>query len=136
MARKLLILPSIFFFAWLGIMALLYPAGLLGGYGITVPGIDGFNEIRAVYGGIPLGFAAILSAGLIRPRLRSGICLTVAAAAFGMAAGRILSAAIDQSLGTYPLIFMLVEMTVGATLIAAIFPRKSEMAAEIRIGAA
>lgn len=132
MIRKLLILPSIAFFAWLGVMALIYPGGLLGGYGIKVPGIDGYNEIRAVYGGIPLGFAAVLSIGLFRPELRSGICLAVAAAAWGMALGRLFSATIDRSLGTYPFIFLLVELLVAIMLTAAVFRREAVADADIR----
>ncbi|WP_309645892.1 DUF4345 family protein [Phenylobacterium sp.] len=118
MIKILLILPCAGFFAWLGVTAICFPGGLLGSYGIKVATVDGFNEIRAVYGGLPLMWSALLFASLARPELRTPVALSVAAACIGMVAGRLVSAGIDQSLGRMPTIFLGIETAVAAALIA------------------
>jgi hypothetical protein len=119
MLKVMLVLPCAAFFGWLGVMALRYPSGLLRGFGITVAGPDGFSEIRAVYGGFPLMMSGLLLLSLFRPELRNPVALGVAAASLAMAAGRLISAGLDQRIGRLPAIFMALELTVAAALIAA-----------------
>lgn len=121
MIKILLIAPCAAFFAWLGVMALRFPGGLLGGYGIKVSTVDGFNEIRAVYGGLPLVWSGLLFLSLARPELRTPVALVVGAGAGGMVAGRLISAAIDMGLGRLPGIFLGIELVVAVALLAAAF---------------
>lgn len=125
--RTLLVLPCAAFFGWLGIMAVSFPGALLSGFGIKVSSPDGFSEIRAVYGGLPLMMSGLLLLGLFWPRLRTSASLGVAAASLGMAAGRLVSAYLDRELGRFPGIFLGVELTVLTALLASTLV-KSEQA--------
>jgi hypothetical protein len=119
MLKAVLILPCAAFFAWLGWMALRHPRELLRGFGIEVDGVDGMNEIRAVYGGFPLFMSLGLLLSLFRAELRVIVPLAVAAAMLGMAAGRTISFAMDKSAGRLPVMFLAIEVAVAAVLIAA-----------------
>ncbi len=76
----------------------------------------GRNEVRSVYGGFGVAMAAMFALALWRPELRSGICLTTAAALTGMAGGRLLSALIDRRIGRYPLFNLCLEAVVATLL--------------------
>lgn len=126
MFKALLILPCAAFFVWLASMAFLYPRGLLRGFGIEVEGLDGMNEIRAVYGGFPLIMAIGLVLSLWRADLRVAAPLAVAFAMVGMAAGRVISAAVDQSAGKLPVTFLIIEIGIAVALgTAAILARRA-----------
>lgn len=116
MFRALLILPCAAFFTWLASMAFLYPRGLLRGFGIEVEGLDGMNEIRAVYGGFPLIMAFGLVLSLWRADLRVTAPLAVAFAMVGMAVGRVVSVAVDQGAGKLPVTFLIIELGIAAAL--------------------
>lgn len=120
MITILLILLCAAYFGWLGAMAMFLPGRLLSGYGIKVSGPDGFNEIRAVYGGLPLMWSGLLLLSLWRPQLHTDVALSVAAAAFAMAAGRVISACIDGKLGRFPAIFLAAELAVLAALVGSV----------------
>lgn len=126
MLRLLLILPCIAFFAWLGSIALRHPRELLRGFGIEVEGVDGMNEVRAVYGGFPLAMALSLLFSLFRAELHPIAPLAVATAMLGMAAGRVISAAIDQSAGRLPTVFLAVEVAIATALVAAAMTTRSK----------
>lgn len=119
MLRTLLVLPCVAYFGWLAVMAMLHPGQLLRSVGIEVAGIDGMNEIRAVYGGFPLVMALGLLVSLIRSELLLAASLAVATAMLGMVAGRVISIAVDQSAGRLPVIFLVIEMAIAAALLAA-----------------
>lgn len=76
----------------------------------------GRNEVRSVYGGFGLAMAAMFAVAFWRPDLRSGICLTAAAALAGMAGGRVLSALIDRQIGRYPLFYLCLEALLSGLL--------------------
>jgi Domain of unknown function (DUF4345) len=105
----------------LGIAALVMPARILRGFGITVAGRDGRNEIRAVYGGFPLAVAGLLCATMVVPHLANGILLAVSVATLGMAAGRIFSALLDRGMGTLPMLLTAVEVIAAALIAAPIY---------------
>jgi dolichol kinase len=125
MLKIILIAPCAAFFGWLGVMALRYPSGLLRGFGIVAAGPDAANEIRAVYGGLPLTMSAALLVSLVRPELRNPAALAVAAASLGMALGRVASAVIDQKFGRLPVTFFVVELGVAAALVGAYLVRRA-----------
>jgi hypothetical protein len=75
-------------YAGLGVVSLLRPAVVPAVVDITAPTQDARTEIRAVYGGLPLAFAASLVAAPA-----SGTAIGVATA--GMAAGRVASSALE-----------------------------------------
>lgn len=76
----------------------------------------GRNEVRAVYGGFGLAMAAMFATALLQPDLRSGICLTAAAALAGMGGGRLLSAGIDRQIGRFPLFYLCLEVILAGLL--------------------
>ena len=114
-----LILAVALFFASMGVVALVRPARVLGYFGVRELGADGRNEVRAVYGGFGLAVALTLAAALELPALRPGVLATVALAVFGMAAGRVVSWALDGRGGGYPALFFGVEIALGAALVTA-----------------
>jgi len=105
------------FFAVMGVVALARPGFVVGLFGAPAPTRDGRNEVRAVYGGFGLAVAAILVVALREPALRQGVLVCVAAALAGMAAGRVVSFAIDRGAGRMPLLFGAVELALAGMLL-------------------
>ncbi|MFO0351060.1 MAG: DUF4345 family protein [Alphaproteobacteria bacterium] len=103
-------------FAAMGTGALFAPLIITRQFDIGTLTVAGRNEIRAVYGGFGLAMAAMLTVALWCPSLRTGICLTTAAALAGMAAGRIASAIADSRIPGYPLFYLVLETVVAAML--------------------
>ena len=103
-------------FTAMGTGALFAPLIITRQFDIGTLTVAGRNEIRAVYGGFGLAMAAMLTVALWCPSLRTGICLTTAAALAGMAAGRIASAIADSRIPGYPLFYLLLETVVAAML--------------------
>lgn len=108
------------FFAGMGLVALLRPERVLAFFGTHAQTRDGRNEVRAVYGGFGLAVAALLGASFQLPELRSGTLITVAVALLGMAAGRLIAAALDGPPGFFPWLFLGVEIALAAALLAAL----------------
>jgi len=103
-------------FTAMGTGALFAPLIITRQFDIGTLTVAGRNEIRAVYGGFGLAMAAMLTVALWCPSLRTGICLTTAAALAGMAAGRIASAIADSRIPGYPLFYLVLETVVAAML--------------------
>ena len=110
-------------FAAMGLAALLRPAFVLEQFGVPVETADGRNEVRAVYGGFGLAAGALLAvAALGDPATAEGIVVALAFALFGMAGGRLLSAAAERPGGLFPVWFYFaVEVAGGALLLAAVW---------------
>lgn len=100
----------------IGLAALLRPRHLLQGFGIEAEAVDSRNEIRAVYGGLPIAMAGLLAFTLGGSDLAHGILVALAAVSAGMAAGRLVSAAIDRQMGRNPVIFTILELIVAALI--------------------
>ncbi len=84
------------------------------------PSAAGRNEIRAVYGGFGVAIAVLLAAVPSSPRLAPGALLAVAVALAGMAAGRLVSAAVERPETFYPSWFYFaLESTMAVVLLAA-----------------
>ena len=109
-------------FALMGIGALVKPNVVTQQFGIPHLSVAGRSEVRGVYGGFGLAMAAILVAGLASPDLRTGITITAAVALLGMAGGRIASALIDRSLPRVALLYLVIEVIMGALLLLAQHP--------------
>jgi Domain of unknown function (DUF4345) len=107
------------FYVALGLMAFVRPGNLLVDFGIEVGGPNARNEIRAVYGGLPLAFGGVLLSSLYGGAAASGMQVAVAVATLGMAAGRLVSALIDHRLERYPATFLIVELVIAALIMAA-----------------
>jgi len=103
-------------FALMGISALIVPKRIPAIFGIESIGPDMANEVRAVYGGFGCVIAGLLAASFKFPELERGILLTVSVALLGMAAGRIVSWAIDKTIGRLPLFFFGIELLAGGFL--------------------
>ena len=106
-------------FALMGIGALVSPTVVTRQFGIPSLTPDGRSEVRAVYGGFGLAVAGALVYAVVNTDLREGIALTVAIALFGMAAGRLVSAAIDRSLSKVAALYLVIEVIGGTLLLIA-----------------
>jgi hypothetical protein len=84
------------------------------------PSAAGRNEIRAVYGGFGVAIAVLLAVAPSSPRRAPGALLAVAVALAGMAAGRLVSAAVERPDRFDPSWFYFVlESAIAAVLLAA-----------------
>ena len=105
-------------FTVMGVGAIAKPAFVTAQFGILELTPAGRSEVRAVYGGFGIFIALALLVALRQPELRSGILFTVAAALGGMAAGRLVSAAIDRTIDRKPLGYLALEIGVAVMLLA------------------
>jgi uncharacterized membrane protein YeaQ/YmgE (transglycosylase-associated protein family) len=108
---------TVLFFACMGITALFSPTSVTNFFGLKTSRADMRNEVRAVYGGFGVAIAGLLTASTFYSEVRQGVVLTVAIALFGMAAGRLLSFAIEHSEGHYPMVFLVVECVLGSLML-------------------
>lgn len=108
-------------FAGMGLYALAQPAGVLERFGVAVETVDGRNEVRAVYGGFGLVVAGMLVyAALTTGRGALWIPSVIALSLLGMAAGRLISMAIDRSRGSSQVwLFLTVEVVLAVMLFLA-----------------
>ena len=106
-------------FALMGIGALASPTVVTRQFGIPSLTPAGRSEVRAVYGGFGLAIAGLLIYAVINVDMREGISLTVAVALFGMAAGRLISAAIDRSMSKAAALYLVIELVGGGLLLIA-----------------
>lgn len=105
------------FFLLMGCAALAAPAKILQPFGIRVDSAPARSEVRAVYGGFGVAMAAVLVVAAVNEGPRTGIMLAVGAALAGMAAGRLISAAVDRRTAFYPVWFyFLIESAAAAAL--------------------
>jgi len=74
-----------------GAAALVVPPRVLALVDVSVTRAAGRNTVRAVYGGFGGAVSFRLLVGTRAPRLRPGICVTLATAVAGMALGRLVS---------------------------------------------
>jgi hypothetical protein len=107
-------------FAGMGLYALAVPARVLEMFGVTVQTPAGRNEVRAVYGGFGLAVGAMLAVAAAGSGLvQEGILVAVAFALVGMAAGRVVSAAMDRPVGLWPVWFWFATEVAGAAALLA-----------------
>lgn len=104
-------------FAVMGVGALVVPDRVTEQFGIPPLSIAGRNEVRAVYGGFGIAMAAMLIVASTSTDLRLGVCLTIGVALIGMAVGRLVSAVIDRSLPSRPLMYLVVELLAAAVIL-------------------
>ena len=108
------------FFAGMGLVALVVPERISATFGTPTLTPAGRNEVRAVYGGFGVAVAGLLFAAPVLPTLAPGIYLTVALALGGMAAGRVVAAAVESPRGFYPAWFYCgLEVVMAAILLLA-----------------
>ena len=107
-------------FAVMGAAALARPGDVLGQFGVAVDSADGRNEVRAVYGGFGLALAAVLAvAALGDSDIRDGVVLAAACALAGMAAGRLVGAALERPRGVHPVwTYFAIELVSAGALVA------------------
>jgi hypothetical protein len=117
----LLIFAVAAFFLLMGLYALANPPGVLARFGVTVDTVDGRNEVRAVYGGFGLVVAGMLVYAALTPgRGALWIPSVISLALLGMAAGRLISVALDRARGGGQVwLFFTVEVVLAAMLFAA-----------------
>lgn len=96
-------------YAGLGVVSFLKPSVVPTSTGLAAPNADARTEIRAVYGGLPLGLAAAL---LANPNSASAVGLATA----GMAAGRAASSAFEGRPSRTMAGFIVLEAVTAAAL--------------------
>jgi hypothetical protein len=106
-------------FAIMGVGALAAPLLVTRQFGIPTLTAEGRSEVRAVYGGFGIAIAAVLLVAIREPSLRAGVCTTVASALAGMAAGRVVSAALDRTIGRAPALYLVLEAIGAVALVYA-----------------
>lgn len=84
-------------FGAFGVWALLAPASLANLIHMTPETPGALTEIRAFYGGLEIGLAAVMIRAAFHRPWRPGALLVLVAVAGGIAAGRIVGLIIDQS---------------------------------------
>lgn len=119
MVSSIILIALALAFALMGIGALASPTVVTRQFGIPSLTPEGRSEVRAVYGGFGLAIAGALVYAVVNTDLRDGIALTVAIALFGMAAGRLVSAAIDRSLSKVAALYLVIEVVGGGLLLIA-----------------
>ena len=110
------------FYAALGAVCLVQPVRVPAGFGAAAPPPAYRNEIRAIYGGFPIALAAVLvwAATGASDAVREGVLIAAAVSTAGMAAGRLISRAVEPTESSYPWIWFGVEVVLVALLVAAI----------------
>jgi hypothetical protein len=107
------------FYAAIGLAALLRPQTLLAHFDLPAETRNARNEIRGIYGGLPLAIAGLLLFALLADTVfRPGILAALAVVSLGMPAGRLVSALADGGIGRVPALFAGLEL-LGAAAIAA-----------------
>lgn len=104
-------------FGLMGVGSILAPTLTTAQFGIRELDREGRNEIRAVYGGFGLAMTGVLIAAAKMPDIRAGVTLAVGLALGGMAAGRVLSAAVDRGIGRKPVFYLGLELAGCALLL-------------------
>ncbi|CAE7207002.1 unnamed protein product [Symbiodinium natans] len=108
------------FFAGMGLVGIVEPAMVLYFFGMDALPPDLRNEVRGVYGGFGLAIAAVLvftqRVERRRPAYVLGIRTAIAVSLSGMAAGRLVSWAIEPTTGPWPLVFFAVEVALASLL--------------------
>ena len=104
-------------FAVMGVGALVVPDRVTEQFDVPTLTIAGRNEVRAVYGGFGIAMAAMLIVASTSMDLRLGVGLTIGVALIGMAVGRLVSAVIDRSLPSRPLMYLVVELLAAAVIL-------------------
>lgn len=116
-----LVLAAAACFLVLGLVALVAPLRIYQTFRIVDAGAEARNEARAVYGGMSLAIAGVLAvAPSLDEPMSDGVLIAVAAAAGGMAVGRLLSRLIEPAGGFYPVWFWFsVEVATATALVIA-----------------
>ena len=104
-------------FAVMGVGALVVPDRVTEQFDVPTLTIAGRNEVRAVYGGFGIAMAAMLIVASTSMDLRLGVGLTIGVALIGMAVGRLVSAVIDRSLPSRPLMYLVVELVAAGVIL-------------------
>ncbi len=103
-------------FLIMGLGALYRPLWVSRQFGIHELSRAARSEIRGVYGGFGIFLSFLLWSAVLNPDLRSGICLTVATALVGMAAGRGISMLVDRGIDRAPACYLVAEMVLGSAM--------------------
>jgi hypothetical protein len=103
-------------FALMGVGSLVRPEKVLSQFGVPALSSAGRNEVRAVYGGFGIAMSLMLVLAIQDPAWRPGVCLMLAAALSGMAAGRVISALVDRTIALAPLVYLVAEVVLASAL--------------------
>ena len=107
------------FFAGMGVLALVRPEQVVERFGIDVGGVDGRNEVRAVYGGFGIAVAALLVVAIAAEGgFRDGVLVAFAVSLAGMATGRLVSFVLERPVRWMPTLqWFVVELVLAALLL-------------------
>ena len=110
-----ILVNAVFFFA-MGLAALVRPRFVVSFVQMLPATVDARNEVRAVYGGFGIAVSVLLVYAAYHDAIRAGVLLAVAVALLGMALGRLVSLFVERP-GRWPILFMLMELTLAGLLL-------------------
>ena len=113
---RILIVAVLFFM--MGVWALIRPRDVPKFFDAEAKSPSSRNEIRAVYGGFGVAMAVVLGWAVLgspADGVAQGVAVTVAAALFGMAGGRVFSSLLERP-GKWPVFLGVLELSGGLLL--------------------
>jgi len=117
--QKLLMILVAVMYLIFAVWGLAAPANLAQFLGFQLESPDGFNEIRANYGGVFAALTGLFAVAAFRPHLRPGAWLVLALLMGGLASGRLISIVLDGTPGVVHLGAMASEIGLCALSIVA-----------------
>ena len=100
-AAQICLVVAALAFLMVGIGHLVIPLTMLAPMNIQLGGVNGFNEIRANYGGMHSLMGVFFLSGALVTKLRETALMTLAIFTTGLVLGRMVSIAIDGLPGTF-----------------------------------
>jgi len=105
------------FYGFIGVSAMARPRRLLRAFDLIAESAGARNEVRAVYGGLPLALSGALLMSLWLLAEARSVLVTVGFLTLAMAAARLASALIDRAFGASPRLWTMLELAVAAALL-------------------
>ena len=113
-------IAAILFYGLIGIQALRRPARLLKGLDLLANTPSARNEIRAVYGGMPIAISLLLAESLVHTATAPVVVTVIATITGGMAAGRLFSAIVDRDFAAAPRLWFALELVLAVAMRTAV----------------
>lgn len=117
--RGVLIFSAIIWLPY-GLYCFITPGALGEAAGVMATTPTGTTEIRAMYGGLQMAIGALSATAWWKPRLASGVLLTLVFVSGGLASTRLLGALMDGELTSYTLGGLGFEVTLCALALVAL----------------
>lgn len=115
----------------LGIVSLVQPALIAGLFGLEAVEPRGLSQIRATFGGMYLALGGTILVGMTRPATRPATLAIPAVLVAAVVVGRIVSLAVDHSLGLLNMVFLFGELAAVAGIVTALLARNETVKTDL-----